>query len=355
MTKETSTTAAAPAELPMEEYAAAVLRGGNPVKTVTPAAASETKAQDDSTDGQVDQAAASSDANEDAGNPPTVSVTEEDLESQIEEAHPAKKGIQKRFSEMTAKQKELQAKADAATQEAAAAKAEVEKLRADAERARADAEKALAAVPVVKPEAEDPAPQRVDYDDPDEFTAAISAHATRQEIRKSSQAAQEAAQARAAEAKKTADAAQQAETQKSIDALHATFQKRQAEVKPEYPDYDEKVTNNTELVMRNDIFFAIEKAADAPHLLYHIASNPEECASLNKMSQMDAAMRLGELTAELRLARKPKVTKAAEPIKPVSSRQSPQPKSPHDETMEEYAARRESELKASANKRTRVI
>ncbi len=354
MANEENTTAAAPAELPMEEYAAAVLRGENPIK-VAPAAASETTTQDDSTDDQQGQAAASEGAEVDASKTTTDPAPEVDPETQIEEAHTAKKGIQKRFSEMTAKQKELQAKLDAEAQAASVIKAEAEQLRAEVARLSAEAEKAQAAVPSVIPEAEDPAPHRNDYDDPDEFTAAISAHAARSELRKSAMAAKEAAEARAEEAKKASDEARQADVQKQIDALHSNFQKRQAEVKPEYPDYDEKVTNNTELQLRNDVFFAIEQSPDSPHLLYHLAMNPDEAASLNKLGQLQVAMRLGELQAELRLARKPKVSRAAAPIKPVGNRASPQAKSPHEETMDEYAARREQEMKASANKRTRIL
>lgn len=354
MANEENTSTQAPAELPMEEYAAAVLRGEKPVKVIK-AAASEKVEEEVATDGQEDQAAASTESTKDAGTTTTASATEEDPEQQIEEAHPAKKGIQKRFSEMTAKQKELQAQADDAKAATEAANRRADEAIAEATRLRAEAEKAQATVPKVVDAAQDPAPVREEFDDPDEYTVALSAYATRQELRKSSQAAQEAAAERAAEANKTAEAARMAQVNASITELHTNFQKRVTEVKPEYPDYDEKVSNNTELFLRNEVFFSIEKATDSPHILYHIASNPELADSLNKMSAMDAAMRIGELQAELRVARKPKVTKAATPVKPVGNRASPQAKSPNEESMDEYAARVEKEMKAASAKRSRML
>jgi hypothetical protein len=125
--------------------------------------------------------------------------------------------------------------------------------------------------------------------------------------------------------------------------LHKNFQDRVTEAAPEYPDYDTKVRNNEKLVLRNDVFFMIEKAPLAPHILYHIASTPELAVELNQLDPMDVGMRLGEIQAEIRAKRKPQASRAAAPIKAVGNRQSPQPKSPDEETMAEFAARRERE------------
>lgn len=342
-----TTTAAAPAELPMEEYAAARARGENPAQA-KPAAATEIDVKAAATE-EIDPAAAATVTTEDDGKTTTESATEDDPEKQIEESHPAKKGISKRFSEMTAKQKELQALADQRATEVEAAKREAAEAKAEADRLKAEAaEAAKAAIPVVPKVEDDPAPSRDAFDDPDEYVAALSAHTARSELRKANVAAQEAAAARQKEADQAANAARQAQVQAQITKLHGDFQARVTEVKPEYPDYDEKVTNNESLVLRNDVFFTIETSKEAPHLLYHLATNPDVAAELNGMSQQEAAMRLGELQAELRIARKPKVTKAAEPIKPVGSRQSPQPKTPNEESMEEYAERRDREMKEEA-------
>lgn len=353
-----STTSAAPTEPSMDEYARMRIAGESVKKSdpETPAAAVEKAPVVAATEGDTDPAdAAATDEGQVDGKTTTASATEENPEAQIEEAHPVKKGIQKRFSEMTAKQKELQAQADEAKAASEAANRRADEAMAETARLRAEADKAQAAVPSVVAEADDPTPNRNDYDDPDEYTVAISAHATRQELRKSTKAAHDAAQERAEAAKKESDEARQAQVQAAIAELHGNFQKRVAEVKPEYPDYAEKVENNTELILKNEVFFTIEKAVDSPHILYHLATNPKEAEALNKMHPQEVAMRIGEMQAELRIARKPKVSKAATPIKPVGNRASPQPKTPNEESTDEYAVRRNKEIQAAQKNRSRIL
>lgn len=342
--------AAAPAEPSMAEYAEiahAQMRGEAPAKK---AAAVEPAKDEDATDGDATQAAADTAKAKDDGKTTSESATEDEApDALVEEAHPAKKGIQKRFSQMTEKQKELQALADArqvevdtAKQEALAAKAELDQLKQKA------AEAAQAAIPVVPEVADDPAPRRDDFDDPDEFVAAISSHSARQAIRE----ANVQAQARAKELQDQANAAVQAKQQEQVNAqiatLHKNWNEKVEAAKPDYPDFDTKVTNNEKVELANSLYFTIQKSEMGPHVLYHLVENPEVLAALNKMNPIDAALKLGEIQAEIRIARKPKPSKAAEPVKPVGSRTSPQPKSPNDESMDEYAARMEHEMKAAA-------
>lgn len=302
-----------------------------------PAAATETK----------EVTAAATEEIEDEGKTTPAPATEEDPEAQIEEAHPAKKGIQKRFSEMTAKQKELQTQADQHKREAEEARAEVERMKAEAAKA------AETIIPVVAKAEDDPAPDREAFDDPDEYFAALTAHAARSEIRKATEAAVEAKAAREAEVKKAEQEANNARVQAQIVDLHKAFNERVEKAAEDYPDYAEKVTNNESFVLRNDVFFAIEKAELAPHILYHIASNPDVAKELNELDPFAAAMRIGEMQAEIRVARKPTPTKAAAPVTPIGSRTSPARKTPDEESMTEYAARVEKEMQDKA-KRTRT-
>lgn len=343
--------AAAPAEPSMAEYAEiahAQMRGeASPAKK---AAAVDPAKNVEATDGDATQAAAVTVKAQDDGKNPSDSATEDaSPDAEVEDAHPAKKGIQQRFSQMTAKQKELQALADArqvevdtAKQEALAAKAELDQLKQKA------AEAAQAAIPVVPEVADDPAPRRDDFDDPDEFVEAISSHAARQAIRD----ANVQAQARAKELQDQANAADKAKQQEQVNAqiaeLHKDWNQKVEAAKPDYPDFDAKVTNNEKVMLSNSLYFTIQKSEMGPHVLYHLVDNPEVLASLNKMNPIDAAIKLGEIQAEIRIARKPKPSKAAEPVKPVGSRSSPQPKSPNDESMAEYAARMDQENKAAA-------
>ena len=341
---DTTQTTTAAAEPSMAEYAT---QRENEMRGVTAEKAEATDASK-SAAATDDKSAAATPGDDAEGKTTTASAPVEDAEIEaLEAVHPAKKGIQKRFSEMTAKQKELQAAADAAKAEADEAKAELQRVREEANKRAADA------IPKVLNAEDDQMPSRADYDDPDEFVAALSAHTSRAEIRKANEAALAAIQERETELQAAQEAQQQAQVQAQIAQLHQTFHARVAEAKPDMPDYAEKVENNTELVLRNNVFFAIEQAKDAPYILYHLANNPEIAAELNGLSQIEVAMRLGEMQSELRIARKPRVTKAADPIKPVGSRQNEQRKSPNDESMEEYGARREREMKSESSSKSK--
>lgn len=338
----------------MAEYAAAIKSGVTAPAVAKPAAAVEKEETAAATEEETQAAATTEEAKND-GKTTTESATEEAPDALVEEAHPAKKGIQKRFSEMTAKQKEIQAQADAnkaeadkAIGEAAALKAEIEQMR------QQSAQAAAAAVPVVPAAADDPKPLRDLFDDPDEYAAAMTAHTARDEIRKASAIAQENANKLQQEVQERQKQAEQVRVQEQITALHKTFNERVEVAKAEYPDYDTKVTNNTELMMQNAHFFAIQRSELAPHILHHIASDPALAKELFSMNNVDAAMKIGEISAEIRIARKPKPSKAAEPVKPVASRSSPQTKTPNEETMDEYAARVQSELKTKAAGRPRT-
>ena len=345
-----------PAELPMEQYAAQLeskLYGKSLPKEV-PAAAVEVASPDaNEVDDIVDIEATDDDSAD--GKTPTESATEDGKAADESLAGKGKKGIQKRFSEMTAKQKELQAEAERARAEAEAMKREAEAAKAEAERLRLEAERAQNAIPKVPEAEEDPFPDRNDFDDPDVYAAAIAAHAAREELRKASLKAKTEAEARAAEARQKADEAQREQALKVAQDFQAKFQQKVVDAKQEYPDFDEKVTNNENIVLRNDVFFAIQGATDSPHILYHLADRPDLVKELNGISNpMQAALRIGEIQAELRLSRKPKVSRAADPIRPIGNRASPQPKTLDEMSPEEYAAEVARREKAAGRQASRV-
>jgi len=339
-------TKAAAGEPSMAEYAAAreaELRGDKPAK---PVVTDDTKPAAAATD---DSAAATDMTSDDKG------TTDEDPLTQIEETHVAKKGIAKRMGELTAEREAEKAKAVAALAEAEKAKQEAKEAQEELAKIKQDAEARAAAIPVVPKIEEDLVPDRDNFDDPDEFAGALAAHAARAEIRKANEAAIAAEKTRQEAVAAAAETARKAQAQEQIASLHKNFNERVVTAKTEYPDFDAKVTNNEKLVVRNDIFFTIEKAELAPHILYHLAGNQEEVASLNAMQPYDAAIRIGELQAEIRIARKPKASKAAEPVKPVGSRQSPARKSADEMSMNEYAAMRaEEDAQTRASKRPRT-
>lgn len=262
-------------------------------------------------------------------NKTTLESATEENDPEIEEEHPAKKGIDKKFSKLTSARDKAIAEADAARKEALEAKAEAERFKVELEEARR--------LPVVPKPEEDLIPDREAYDDPDEFDLARSAWVTRQEIRKSNEAAEAEVQKRKESASAELEAKRQEQVQAQITTLHKNFNERVEKAAEEYPDFAEKVTNNESLVLRNDVFFTIEQSEMAPHILYHLSNNTAEAEALNNLPPIQAAMYLGELQARLRETRKPRVSKAAEPIKPIGNRGTNERKTPDEMDVAEYA------------------
>lgn len=321
----------------MESYAAARMSGKKPeVKDETAAVTEEVKsaAATDAT------AAATEESQTDNKTTEASATTENETEVEIEETHPAKQSINKKFAKLTNKAKEAEAQVLEANKALETERAKAAEMQAKIERYESEAAQAAKdAIPVVKPASEDPAPKRESFDDPDEYAVALSQHAAREAIRESTQAAQTAANERAEEAKKNVETARQAQMQAQITELHKTFQSRIEKAKESLPDFDEKVTKNDKINLEPGVFFAIEKAELGPQILYHLANNPdvaENLNSLNKTNPQDALIRLGELQAEIRIANKPVTTKAAPPVTPIKNRTNPERKTLDEMSMEEY-------------------
>lgn len=285
--------------------------------------------------------------------------TDVDPLTQIDEKHPAKGKIAKRMGELTAEREAEKAKAveasvraEKAERDAHAAQEELAKLRQEAE-ARATS--------LLKAE-DDKVPNRENFEDPDEYNMAVAQYAARHELRKANEQASLAIKNREEAAKADAEKARVESTNNEIINLHKKFNERIVTAKTDIPDFDEKVTNNKDLIVRNETFFAVENSDFGPQMLYHLASNPEALKEIEALLPATPGhvlppkflMRLGVLEEQLRVAGKPKPSKAAAPIKPVLSRQSPERKTPEEESTEEYASRvNKEESQARAARRAR--
>jgi hypothetical protein len=285
---------------------------------------------------------------------------DEHPEQALEETHKARKGIEKKFSKLTSARDKALAEAVTKAAEAAESKKVADAATAEVARLKAEAE-ALAAKAIVIPDVpkieDDPAPSREAFDDPDKYEQEVIAHTSRQEIRKANQRAEAAQEAQRKVVAEKAETDRKAKVQEQITTLHKTFNERVTAAKESIPDYDVKVTNNEKLILRNDVFFTIEQMEMPAHVLAHLADNPDEAASLNKMPPVTAAIRLGAIEAEIRIANKPKVTKAAPVTKPVGSRASPERKTPDEESIAEYDARlqREAAEKRKRDRNPRIL
>lgn len=273
-----------------------------------------------------------------ATNKPAENVTapeteDAEPESKIEDSHPAKKGVAKRIGELSDKAKAAQAEAETARKDAETARAELAELKAEAEKKAAET-----IIPQVPDAASDPVPAKDAFDDPDAYAQAMAAHAARSEIRKATEAAHATLRAHQEAVAAKVQEAQQAQAHAEMAKLHSTFQERITQAKAELPDFDTVVTNNQSLQVRNDIFFAIERAELAPQILYRLAQNPAEAQALNQLDPMSAAIKLGEYQAEIKASKKSTPSRAAEPVKPITARTSPLQKSLDEMSMDEYAA-----------------
>ena len=343
----------------MAEYAArrdAEARGETVVTDKTAAATDETAAATDETAAATDETAAATDEGDDKKSQAS-SRTDEELLAEISDETPAKKGINERFSKLSNERKEAIAAAEAAKAETAKAKAEAEEAKKETERLKQEAEAARAAAASLPDAKDDVKPDRDNFDDPDEFAIALAAYAARQEQRKINEVTQKRLKENEEKAKTEASEKQAAEAKAKVEELHKNFNERLATSKADYPDFDEKVSNNDKLIVRNEAFFLIEKSELGPHILYKLANDPEELKNLNALAQSDPAamaLRIGELQAEARIARKPKPSKAAVPHKSVGSRASPE-RTPIDELpMDQYAAARAEQDRDEAARKAKM-
>ncbi|GAC1664529.1 MAG: hypothetical protein PVS3B2_00270 [Candidatus Dormibacteraceae bacterium] len=205
---------------------------------------------------------------------------------------------------------------------------DTENARADAERKAAEAQarldEALARIPKpadAPPPPADPRPSREAFEDPQAYDDALIEWSTRQASAKvreeAAEIAKKDAEAKAETARKEAETAQVTEMQTKWGEARTKAIERM-------PDYEA------------------------------VAENPELSARLAALPPPQAVFEMGLLAAQLQAAgtTKPQLTSAPDPVsKPLGSRSSAVSKGPNEESMDEYAARRTKELRASATTR----
>lgn len=210
-----------------------------------------------------------------------------------------KKGLTKRFSELTRKIRDYERENIALKQQVA--------------------------TQVVTKEAEPKAEQFSDYDAYLKAVARQSAVAAAQEI--IGKRDQEQSQAKA-----------DAERRK----VEASFDDREEAVREELEDYDE-VTRNEHLTISPPMAEAIKTSEVGPKIAYHLGKNPELAFKIANMSPIAAAVALGRIEAQLTLAPTPQVTAAKPPPKTVGA--SAPADVPEDKlTAAEWIARRNKEV-----------
>lgn len=262
---------------------------------------------------------------------PEESATPEKPEDPPASDKPKAKGVQKRIDELV-KQREEE-------------KAEKLRLLAIVEQINKPKQE-----PKVERE-DDPEPQRPTRDafaDPTDYEAALNEYVDS----KSSWTARRAVKEAFAEQDKKAEQRQIEEGRKAAQEAYAA---RVEKASVKYPDYRE-VAESPDVSVSMAMAHAITQSEHGPDIAYHLGKHPEEAkriSSLNPALQlMEIGLIVAKLTAEPKAEpAKPEITKPAvsaapKPIKPLGAGASEVRKTPEEESMDEYAARRQKELDA---------
>ena len=118
---------------------------------------------------------------------------------------------------------------------------------------------------------------------------------------------------------KTAPLMRARETE-TANTTQKQFHAKEAVVKAEIPDYDEVISDATDVIIPNVAVDAILTSDYGPQLRYYFAKHPDEAAQLNGLSVGAAARRVGVIEAKISQeaeAKKAK-TKATPPPPPIT-------------------------------------
>lgn len=178
----------------------------------------------------------------------------------------------------------------------------------------------------------DPRPNREQFDNPGAYDEAL--------IEWSSRRASATALADA-ESKRVQENIQQQQ-----QVIRKTWEERRGKALADMPDYTE-VAEREDLQISMPMAHAIVTAPNGPQIAYHLGKHPEEAARIASLPPAQAVFEMGLLAASLQ-TKKPEVSSAPEPIKPLGSRADATSKGPNEESMEEYAARRSKEIRVRA-------
>ena len=171
------------------------------------------------------------------------------------------------------------------------------------------------------------APQQADFDDYDQYIAAMSAHSAAIHMDKREQDAIKAEQ------EKYTKEADDLRT-KTAEERNASLIEQFDDAKTRYADFEQVALDSTVPVTKGmvDIMAATDSAGD---LAYYFGSNRQEAARIAGLEPIEAAVEIGRIEARLSRPQPNTTTSAPEPVTPVSPKSSVR-KNPADMSMDEY-------------------
>ena len=221
--------------------------------------------------------------------------TEETETKATEEKKPNPK-LEKRFSELTKQREEARKEAAREREQREALENRLKELEGKAQ---------------PKPVEENVKPQPSQFNDAFEYAEALAEWSAEQAILNREKA----------EAERKA----QEEQQKLVQS----WNERLANVKADFPDYDEMIASAADISVSDAIRDAMLESEQGPRILYHLAENPELAEKLNSMTQTSALREIGKLEARFEANATPKEAKTEAETKPSIARsKAPAPISP---------------------------
>jgi hypothetical protein len=265
----------------------------------------------------------------------------------VEPVDKSNKGINERFSKITADRRAAEARADKLAEGLEKALATI----ADLAKVKAEPVKEVA----------DPRPDRTAFDDPNAYDEAL--------VQWSARIATKAATAEAEAARVSSERARQEEDQTRAltaeqERIRTEWSDKRTKAMETYPDYAE-VAERDDLQITMPMAQAIAVSENGPDIAYHLGKNVKEADRIAAMVMPGQVFpqghpqagqpvpdygrqmfEIGKIAATLAMARKSSVSKAPDPIKPTGSRQAATPVDPEKESGDAYYARVMAERRA---------
>lgn len=275
-------------------------------------------------------------------------------EGEAEPAPQPQRGINRRFSELTAEKKVEQAKREAA--EAHAARLEALLAEALAKQNQPPAQETKPEPPAVEPLP--PRPQRHQFDDPDAYDAAIDSWNDARMQRTIDVRLAEQEQHAKAEREAAERETQQRQQQEQALTLDQAYAERVATTTEKYPDYSAVVEAPVEQggPPFNDVMaFAIKQSEVGPDVAYHLASHREELSRIAALPPGLQLIEIGKLSATFTSETPPPAPRATPPRAPAPVNPIRRSNGPavtrtlndlgNEGSMEEYAAARQKQMR----------
>ena len=183
-----------------------------------------------------------------------------------------------------------------------------------------------------------PRPSRGQFDNPDAYDEALIQWSSDKASRVTSAKAEQ----RRVESEQTEQTKQRDDSaQKAQAEMAKGWNEKRAKAIEKYPDF-ELVAESDDVTISTAMAHALVQSESGPEIAYHLGKNPKEAERIASLSPVRQAIEIGKI--EMRLADKP-VSRTPEPITPVGARSRATQKTPAEESMSEYAARRKVELR----------